>query len=292
MTAEQASSPVLARAEALLMAGRPEQALAELAGLPAADAIGPAAGRLRCHALMQMDRWPEVVTAARAALAGTGPDPSLLYYLGRAEHECGRPEIAERALLDGLAMAPDDVDLLCAYAHLCAADNQVDKAQKLVERAAALQPHAPVVYAARIQVAYARGDDRAAQRISREFVAAYPENPVAHALFGGTSAARGQVGPAYSGFRQAAAAAPAEADFAESAMDLRIARHPMMLPVRPFMRFGPLKTWVVAVVVIFGLRQAGLTVLSGVAALAWFLLCVYSWVVPPLVRRWMRRRWR
>jgi tetratricopeptide (TPR) repeat protein len=292
VTAGHASSPVLARAEALLMAGRAEQALTELAGLPAAEAIGPAAARLRCHALMQLDRWPEVVASARAGLAAGGPDPALLYYLGRGEHESGHLEIAERALLDGLALAPQDVDLLCAYAHLCSAGNQVDKAEKLVERAAALQPHSPVVYAARIQVAYARGDDRAAQRISREFVAAYPENPVAHALFGGTSAARGQVGPAYSGFRQAAAAAPAEADFAESAMELRIAKHPLMLPVRPFLRFGPVKTWIVAVVVIFGLRQAGLTVLAGVAGLAWFLLCVYSWVVPPLVRRWMRRRWR
>jgi predicted Zn-dependent protease len=287
-----APSAVLARAQALLLAGRADQALTELAGLSTAEAISPAAARLRCHALIQLERWAEAVTAARAGLAETGPDPTLLYYLGRAEHECGHLAVAERALLDGLALDPGDVDLLCAYAHLCAANNQVDKAEKLVGRAAALQPHAPVVYAARIQVAYARGDDRAAQRISREFVAAYPENPVAHALFGGTSAARGQVGPAYSGFRQAAAAAPAEHDFAESAMELRIARHPLLVPVRPFLRFGPLKTWIVAVVVIFGLRQAGLAVLSGLAALAWFLLCVYSWVVPPLVRRWMRRRWR
>ena len=292
MSADRTSSPVLARAQALLLTGRAEQALAELATLPAADAISPAAASVRCHALVQLERWPEAVAAARAGLAAGGPDPALLYYLGRAEHESGHPQIAERALLDGLALAPGDVDLLCAYAHLCAANRQVDKAEKLVARAAALQPHAPVVYAARIQVAHARGDDRAAQRISREFVAEYPENPIAHALFGGTSAARGQVGPAYSGFRQAAAAAPAEQDFAESAMELRIARHPLMLPVRPFLRFGPLRTWIVAVVVILGLRQAGLTVLAGVAGLAWFMLCVYSWVVPPLVRRWMRRRWR
>jgi hypothetical protein len=77
----------------------------------------------------------------------------------------------------------------------------------------------------RIQVAYARGDDRTAQRLSREFVAAYPENPAAHALLGGSSA-------------------------------------------------------------------AGLAELSAVVALLWLVLCVYSWVVPPLVRRWVRRNWR
>ena len=62
------------------------------------------------------------------------------------------------------------------------------------------------------------------------------------------SAFRGQVGPAYEGLRQAAAAAPGEQAYAESAMDLRIASHPLMIPVRPIMRFGPLKTWVAALV--------------------------------------------
>jgi Flp pilus assembly protein TadD len=232
-----------------------------------------------------------VAEAARAGLGAAGPDPDLLRQLGRAEHTLGRSEVAERALLDGLALAPQDVDLLCTYADVCAANGQVDKAAKLVERAAAVEPHAPVVYATRIQVAYARGDDRTAQRISREFVAEYPENPAAHALLGSTSAVRGQVGPAYAGFRQAAAAMPTEQVFAESAMDLQIARHPLMLPLRPILRFGALKTWAVAVAAIFGLRALGLPALSAVVAVLWLLFCVYSWVVPPLVRRWLRRNW-
>jgi hypothetical protein len=64
-----------------------------------------------------------------------------------------------------------------------------------------------------------------------------------------------------------------------------------MLPVRPFIRFGPLKTWLAALVVIYGLRLAGLPILAVAAGLIWALLCVYSWVVPPLLRRWMRRHW-
>jgi tetratricopeptide (TPR) repeat protein len=281
----------LARAQALLAAHRPDDALAELAALPAAEAISGAAALLRCYALMRLERWPEAGVAARAGLAENGPDPDLLYVLGRAEHEAGHLEVAERALLDGLAMAPHDVDLLCAYAQLCAADNQPDKAEKLVARALAEEPGSATVFATRIQVAHARDDDRAAQRIAQQFVAAHPENPAAHALLGGISAVRGQVGPAYAGLRQAAASAPAEQAYAESAMELRIAKHPLMLPIRPFMRFGPLKTWVAAIVVIYGLRLIGLPVLSAVVAVVWVLLCIYSWVVPPLVRRWMRRHW-
>lgn len=286
-----APSPVLARAGALLEAGRAEEALAELAMLPANEAVGPVAIRLRCAALRHLDRWPEVADTARAGLGAAGPDPDLLGELGRAEQRMGRPEAAERALLDGLALAPNDVDLLCAYADVCASVGQVDKAQKLVERAAALAPQAPVVYATRIQVAYARGDDTTAQRIAREFVAAYPENPAAHALLGSTSAVRGQVGPAYDGFRQAAAAMPTEQVLAESALEMRVARHPLMLPVRPVMRFGAFKTWAVAVALMFGLRAAGLTPLAVLVTLVWILYCIYSWVVPPLVRWWVRRHW-
>ncbi|MFY1689988.1 tetratricopeptide repeat protein [Plantactinospora sp. WMMB782] len=284
-------SPVLARAEALLLADRPQQALAELARLPAADAVDLPATLLRCSALGQLDRWSEVVEAAGAGLAAVGPNPDLLWHLGRAEHRLGRPQVAERALLDGLAQAPHDVDLLCTYADVCAANGQPEKAAKLVERAMALEPDAPIVYATRIQVAFAGGDDRTAERISREFVAAHPEHPGAHALLGGTSAARGRIDTAYEGYRQAAAAMPSEQSLAESALELKIARHPLMLPIRPVLRFGPLKVWLGALVLIFGLRAAGLPMVAGVAGLLWLLFCVYSWVVPPLVRRWFRRNW-
>jgi tetratricopeptide (TPR) repeat protein len=281
----------LARAQALLAAHRPADALTELATLPAAEAIGLPAARLRCYALIQLERWPEAGLAARAGLSENGPDPDLLYVLGSAEAQAGNLQVAERALLDGLAIAPQDTDLLCAYALLCARNNQLDKAAKLLDLALAEEPESPTVFGARIQVAHLRGDDRQAQRIAQQFVAAHPENPAAHALLGGTSAVRGQVGPAYAGLRQAAAAAPAEQAYAESAMELRIASHPLMLPIRPVLRFGPLKTWVAAIVLIYGLRLIGLPVLAGVVAVAWLLFCVYSWVVPPLVRRWMRRRW-
>jgi tetratricopeptide (TPR) repeat protein len=282
----------LARAQALLAAHRPEEALTELATLPPVEAIGRPAALLRCYALMGLDRWPEAGIAARAGLAENGPDPDLLYVLGRAEQAAGHLEVAERALLDGLAMAPHDVDLLCGYAELCAANNQSDKAAKLVARAQAEDPESARVFAARIQVAHARGDDRAAQRIAQEFVAVHPENPAAHGMLGGMSAVRGQIDPAYAGMRQAAASAPGEQGYAESAMELRIAKHPLMLPVRPVIRFGPLKTWVAAIVLIYGLRLLGLPALSFAAALIWLVLCVYSWVVPPLLRRWMLRHWR
>lgn len=275
----------------LLSADRPEDALRELAALPASDAISAEAHTLRAYALVNLDRWPDAALAAREGLAAGGPDPTCCACWaapGRRWAGCERPS---GRCWTAWRWRPNDADLLCAYARLCLADQQVDKVAKLVERAAAQEPHSPSAYATRVQIAYARGDDRAAQRIAREFVAEYLENPAAHALLGSTSAARGQVRDAYSGLRQAAANAPDEQVFAESALEAKIASHPLLAPVRPVMRLGPL-TWIAAIVIIYGLRAVGLTVLAAVVGLLWLVFCVYSWAVLPLVSRWVKRRWR
>jgi tetratricopeptide (TPR) repeat protein len=280
----------LARASALLDANRPEQALGELARLPAAVAVSPLAFELRAIALLRLERWGEAADAAARGLAAGGPDPDLFGHLGAALQELGDYAGAERALLSGLAQAPNDATPLCRYALVCLRVGQVDKADQLLARAAAQSPHAPSVYATRIQLAYARGDDRGAQRLSAEFLAEYPEHPMALAMHGATAGNRGHVVPAYSSLRQAVAAEPTDRDYAEAAWDAKVNAHPLLAPLRPLFRLGPVKTWLIAIAVIFGLRAVGLTVLAGVAGLCWLLYCVYSWTAPALVRRLVRRR--
>ena len=273
------------------MADRPERALAELATLPGAVATSPAAFHLRSAALNSLERWAEAAEAARSGLQAGGPDPDLLGQLGRALRNLGDRPGAERVLLDALALAPDDAGLLCAYARLCMDVGQLEKAEQLVQRAAARDPEGAEVYATRVWLAYTQGRDAEAQRIGRAFVAAYPENPAAHASLGGISAARGQMGQAYAGLRQASAGAPTEPELAEAAMMARSETHPLLWPVRPFVRFGVVKPWLLVIITIFALRAAGLVLLAGLIGLAWFALCLYSWTVAPLVRRHLRRRW-
>lgn len=283
----------LARAQALLAAGRPEEALRELATLPVEQANDPAGFALRAAALGALARWNDAADAARAGLAAGGPDPILLGQLGKARHELGDLPGAERALLDALALAPYDATLLCGYGSLCMDAGQFDKAAKLVERAAAQAPEDAVVYATRVRLAYAQGRDREAQALSRRFVAAYPENPAAHAALGGMSAVRGQVGPAYAGLRQAAGIAPTTSGFVEAALAARIASHPLLLPVRPVLRFGPVRVWLAAMAVMVGGYLLGLPEpLALVVVVAWVSFVAYSWIVPPLVGWWLRRRWR
>ena len=74
-------------------------------------------------------------------------------------------------------------------------------------------------------------------------------------------------------------------------VEAKLINHPLMLPLRPFARLNPLVVWIGAVAIIYGLRIAGLGPLSFAFAMIWLGFCVYSWVVPPLVRRWLNRKW-
>ena len=53
---------------------------------------------------------------------------------------------------------------------------------------------------------------------------------------------------------------------------MRIAQHPLMLPIRPILRSGPLKTCLAAIVVIYGRRALGSLLLAAVAAGLWLVL--------------------
>ncbi|MEU6073234.1 tetratricopeptide repeat protein [Micromonospora sp. NPDC047074] len=282
----------LARVAQLLEVNRPEQALAEVDRLPAGLATSQAAFRLRAAALTVLDRWDDVVTVARQGLAESGPDAELLGRLGLALRHRREHAPAERALLDALAIEPENPWLLCQYADLCAAVGQTDKAERLAARAAALAPEAPAVFASRFQIAYVRGDDRAAERIAQEFLGAWPGNPAALALHGVAAARRGRVGTAHRAFGQATAQAPADTDYADAAWESRVHAHPLLLPLRPLYRLGMFRTWLLAVGLIVLLNAIGLKVLAGLFGLAWLLFCVWSWIAPPLVRRMVLGRWR
>jgi predicted Zn-dependent protease len=281
----------LTRAHLLLQANRPEQALDELGRLPTDETISPIAFELRAVALLRLERWAEAADAARRGLAG-GPDPDLLGHLGAALTQLGEYPLAERALLDGLAIAPQDPRLLCYYASLCLKVNQTDKAAKLLDRAAAIAPHESLVYAVRIQLAFARGDDKLAKRISEEYVAEYPEAAHAHALYGQSAHNRGQIAEAYLSLRRASANDPTDQDYAKAAITARAYVHPLLLPLRPLYRLGPVKVWLTVVATILVLRGIGAPGLAGLLGLTWFAYCVYSWIVPPIVRRLYQRRFR
>lgn len=290
MTGQDTQPVAVLRAEALLDADRPEDALRELATLSGADVGEAYPYELRARALCRLERYDEMAEAARQGLEVGGPDPDLLYYLAVARFNEHYSIDAEHYILDGLALAPDDIDLLCAYAKMCLKHRQVDKARRLADLAAQEDPDAPIVYETRILVAHAAHDDRRALRLSQEFAAAHPEDPQAHLMLGRMSAARGEVRAAYSGMRQAVALDPGDADYAKAAIDARIDAHPLLAPLRPIIRFGWVRSWICVIVLCYGLGTAGLNQVAVPLVLGWLMLCGYAWFVRRVVRRRARRR--
>jgi len=274
----------VARAEALLEVGRPRQALAELARLGPDTAEDARAFRLRVEALIALDAWAAAARTARQGLALHSTDAELMGQLGLALHALGDYPGAERALLDALAIDPFDAVRRCRYALLCMSVGQLRKATRLVLAAAQTAPESAIVYVARVQLEFARGRDRAAERIAAEFVGRYPSMPVALALYGRSAALRGRTVAAYQSFARAVAEDPADEERARVAETLRIRAHPLLRPLRPLERVGPVGAWLATVVAFVVLRAFGLTPLAVLVAFVSFGYNAYSWVAPFLVR--------
>lgn len=274
-----------------LQIGHPERTLDELQGLWGDAALDYRAYLFRGAALHALDRHTEAIDVLRDGLSHYGQSPLLLQVLGSALRAEGRLPEAEAALLQGLSMDPNEPDLLIGYAMVCLAAGQAEKAAALVERAASHAPESAAVSGARAQVAFALGKDKEMFRHTEEALSHDPEDPNARALHGTASMLTGDPRSGYRSLASAAAAHPDDPDLRAAARSAKLANHPLLLPLRPFQRFNPLVVWVCAIAVIYGLRAAHLGVAASVAAIAWFAFCVYSWVAPPLVRRWINRKW-
>jgi Flp pilus assembly protein TadD len=274
-----------------LQIGHPERTLDELHGLTGDAALDYRAYLFRGAALHALDRNAEAVDVLRDGLGQHGPFLPMLHVLGSSLRSEGRLPEAEAVFLQGLSLDPNEPDLLIGYAHVCLAAGQAQKASALVERAASHAPESAVVSAARAQVAFALGKDRDMHRHSTEALSHDPEDPGARALHGTASMLTGDPRSGYTSLASAAASQPGDADLRAAAREAKLVNHPLLLPLRPFARFNPLVVWIGAVVIIYGLRAAGLAPLSFAFAMIWLAFCVYSWVAPPLVRRWLNRKW-
>jgi hypothetical protein len=142
------------------------------------------------------------------------------------------------------------------------------------------------VLAGRQSLAYLRGDNREARRLSEEILAIDPESVRGHRMLGLFDLNRGRAASAAERFGEAVRHDPRHEQYAADAREAqRMARNPLWWPTLFFARIGVVGSWVGAMAVIFGLRAAGATTAAGVAAIAWLLLCVWSWVVPPILNR-------
>lgn len=281
----------LALARHHLEIDQPQRALERL------DRVGPAAvddpdfWELRAMALLELERYGDAREAAREGLRLEGESIILLDALSLAEAHLGNLEEAERALLEALRLEPEEVTLLCHYAQLLARGGELEKAERAVAEAERLEPDDPDIVRTRMLLAYVRGDDKAAERLGRELLSMEPEDPGGHGMLGTVASQRGSFRRASRHFDIAARYDLADEDLVRVARLGRIEAHPLYWPLWPFHRFGPAKVWVAAVAVFALLAALELYPLLIAGWIVYTLLAIYSWVAPPLLRRWFERRY-
>lgn len=244
---------------------------------------------LRGEALYQVDRYEEGVEAARRGLRLEPENVVLLDVLALNLIELDELAEAEQALLSALGRWPDDTALICHYALACASGGQFDKARRLVERAAQLEPESVDVLRVRAQVAHLSGD-RNALRYIDELLARDPDDRVAHALRGNVFVDRSDIHRAVRHFEHATRLDPTDHDTAYVARYNRTLTHWSQWPLYPLYRFGPLKVWGAYMVFFLAASAAGVIKYVWPVIVLYLLLVVYSWTIGPISRWWLRRR--
>ena len=279
-------STALQAARRYIEVGRPERALESLATLDTEAAASAEARRLRGYAFLGIEDYGRAADSAREGLEDDPHAIELLFLLSLAEERLGRLGEAEAAILAALEQDPDDVQLLCQYADVLMRGGELDKAERVLGAAAGSDPDSPDVLDGRISLAYLRGHDREARRLSEELLASDPESIRGHRMLGVFDINRGRAASAAERFGEAVRSDPTDERYAADAREARaMARNPLWWPTLFFARIGVVGSWIGAVAIIFGLRATGATTAAAIAAVAWFALCLWSWVVPPILNR-------
>ena len=278
----------LALAEHWLDVGQPARTLEALGRVSGDELHDAEYWELRTRAHVELEQWVE---ALRAVREGLELDPESLVLLDGAalvHAERGELAAAEEMVLRALRLDADNPYLLCRYAQILHRGNELDKAERVLARAAAIAPDDEAVIQTRVSHEYLRGNDRAAERLSRELLEQDADHPVGHAMLGGLAADRGSFRAARRHTGSAVAYDPAE--YGDLARLVRRSTHPLLWPLWPIQRFGPAKVWLAAILTMGILTALDQTFLLGLFVVAYLFLVVYSWVIGPLVVKYLEWR--
>jgi tetratricopeptide (TPR) repeat protein len=199
---------------------------------------------------------------------------------------------AEASLLDLLADHPADPHLLSEYALTCLHGGQIDKARKLAAEALRIDPACELALVALTAI-----DTLLEQPIERQAAlkTLLEQNPGARhtlKLLIGAQLTQLDAG-AQAASAQLVRAAPNDPYAIELARAVRFQNHWTMLPLKPLMRFG----WggaialYVAGMLFFNLTRGVLPPpIHFALVMLWLCYVIYSWVWPPLLKRYLERQ--
>lgn len=250
----------------------------------------PQGWALRGMCLYQLDRNNEARRALQAGLELEPQSCELLHLLALVEDEAGDLAAAERAILSALHLEPESPELLCTYASFVAKAGQFQKAERLLQAAGQIDPDEIEVVMQLAHLRRLQGRDRESERLAREVLARDPEEDRAKALLALQSVELGRMGAADRSARELAREHFGVQEVVDFARETRFYTHPLMWPLYPVQRLGGITTWVLGVGTLVTLDVLGFPVAALTFGLLYLALVVYSWLAPPLLRRFLMKR--
>ena len=215
-------------------------------------------------------------------------DVSARWLLFLAERDDGRLAEAEALILPLLRENPQHAPFYAGYSILMLRALDIQKARELALEGLRCHPDDEGCLQARAlcDMVEGRGDHEALARL----VARDPSNVYTLRLVVVAMAQRGQLSAAHRLAQELLRMQPDDRQLLNQVNELRVNNHWSLLPLWPMRRWGwgaSVAIWLGAVGLMQGLRN---TVPAAVPWVAGFFLVyvVYSWVWPPLLRRWFK----
>lgn len=260
--------------------GNGRRALEHLADAGSSDATitqSPEFWHLRGQAYLALDRNDDAREAAERGLAIAPNDVDLLLTVATAQAWLGDVAAAERSLLHAIERVPGSPGLLATYARVLLMAGYVERARELAERALSIDPHGEFPWTARLEVAYLARERDFAQLVQAA-LQTNPRHQLANVLHGELRERRGDYETSARVWSELARDDPGEEVLAVEARRRRGLLHWSMRPAR-FISRWPWLTVAAYVTAAVVLRIPGVV-----------LLFVYLQLAPLWAERWMRRR--
>lgn len=228
---------------------------------------------------------------AQVRAYGDPDDPRAEALLGRiALHQDDYPT-AERHLLAALRMDPQDASTMALYAQVLLRAGHEQKARKVLDEALRLDPDDEIVLQVRYLFHQAKGQLQGELEALEGYMI-HGSNEVNKLLTAARTAIfRGRHREARERVREAFLLDPTDQRLLQILRQMEVDSHPLLAPLRWMDRVGgPGAVWIGGMVIAFGSRALGWTAFAAGFALCYLLFALYSWVVPPLLRRYYRKR--
>jgi len=199
---------------------------------------------------------------------------------------------AETIILEMLREYPEDALLYGRYSILMLESMCIDKAGELAARAIAIDPDDEIALTASVlhELLVSPGEP-ARQRLA-ELVSRYPEAESTALMVIVVLAEQDQNKEALHIAQEVLRQDPDSPEVVNLVISLKTATHWSMVPLRPLQKWGwgaSIAIWFVMVMLLRNLEGTPIEPYAWPIVMAIIAYVVYSWVWPPILKRWIRR---